>query len=84
MAEIQGDQRSRLQICDLSVDTIPARLLELLLTMARTATLTKQRVGIPVYALDWLDNVTVVAAGGGGAGKFGVANKIVRSCICIL
>jgi predicted transcriptional regulator len=48
------------------------------LTMSPAPALTKQKVGIPVYALDWLDNVTVVATGGGGAGKFGVANRIVR------
>jgi len=45
--------------------------------MPQPASLTKQNVSIPVYALDWLDNDTVVAAGGGGAGKSGVANKIV-------
>lgn len=48
------------------------------LTMSPAPKLTKQKVGIPVYALDWLDNVTVVATGGGGAGKFGVANRIVH------
>ena len=39
----------------------------------------KEDVGFPVYALEWQDDSTLVASGGGGAGKFGVKNKIVLS-----
>ena len=37
----------------------------------------KKNVGFPVYALEWQDDSTIVACGGGGSGKFGVKNKIV-------
>jgi hypothetical protein len=37
----------------------------------------RKNVGIPLYALAWQNESTIVAAGGGGAGKFGVKNKIV-------
>jgi hypothetical protein len=37
----------------------------------------KKNVGFPVYALEWQDDSTLVASGGGGIGKFGVKNKIV-------
>jgi len=40
-------------------------------------TFIKQDVGFPVYALGWQDDTTIIASGGGGAGKFGVKNKIV-------
>ena len=34
--------------------------------------------GVPVYALSFVDNRHFVYAGGGGAGRTGVANVIVR------
>jgi hypothetical protein len=39
----------------------------------------RKEVGFPVYALEWRDNSTLIASGGGGPGNFGVTNKIVRS-----
>jgi len=45
--------------------------------MAPNSTVIKTDVGFPVYALEWLDDTSIVASGGGGAGKFGVKNKIV-------
>jgi len=33
---------------------------------------------VPVYALGFLDNAHVAYAGGGGAGRSGIANAIVR------
>ena len=38
----------------------------------------KRDVGFPVYALQWQNDTTIVASGGGGIGKSGVRNKIVR------
>ena len=47
-------------------------------TMLPSKTLpVKQDVGFPVYALQWQDDSTVVASGGGGIGKSGILNKIV-------
>jgi hypothetical protein len=37
----------------------------------------KKDVGIPVYTLDWQNDVTLVVSGGGGIGHSGVKNKIV-------
>ena len=37
----------------------------------------KQDVGFPVYALQWQNDTTIIASGGGGIGKSGVRNKIV-------
>jgi len=45
--------------------------------MPSNATFIKEDIGFPVYALAWQDESTIVASGGGGAGKFGVKNKIV-------
>lgn len=36
-----------------------------------------ETVGFPVYAVQWQDDATLIAAGGGGAGHSGVKNKIV-------
>jgi len=41
------------------------------------AVVVKKNVGIPVYALDWQDDTTIIASGGGGVGKSGVKNKLV-------
>lgn len=49
--------------------------------MAPAVTTTRSNVGFPVYALEWQDDSTVVASGGGGVGHFGVTNKIVRISI---
>ena len=38
-------------------------------------------VGFPVYAIAWQNDDTILASGGGGAGKFGVKNKIVWICL---
>jgi hypothetical protein len=38
-----------------------------------------ETVGFPVYAVQWQDDVTLIAVGGGGAGHSGVKNKIVPS-----
>jgi hypothetical protein len=38
----------------------------------------KQDVGFPVYALQWQNDTTIIASGGGGIGKSGVRNKIVQ------
>ena len=36
-------------------------------------------VGVPVYGAAFVDSDHVVCAGGGGAGRNGVANKLVRA-----
>ena len=41
------------------------------------AVLVKKNAGIPVYDLEWQDDTTIIASGGGGVGKSGVKNKIV-------
>jgi prolactin regulatory element-binding protein len=38
---------------------------------------TKKNIGFPIYALEWQDDSTIIAAGGGGIGNSGVKNKIV-------
>jgi hypothetical protein len=37
----------------------------------------EKNTGFPVYALEWQDDSTVIAVGGGGIGNSGVKNKIV-------
>jgi hypothetical protein len=47
--------------------------------MAPAVTMITKNVGFPVYAVEWQNDSTVVASGGGGVGRFGVTNKIVQT-----
>jgi hypothetical protein len=44
----------------------------------------EKNTGFPVYALEWQDDSTIIAVGGGGIGNSGVKNKIVSPPILLL
>jgi prolactin regulatory element-binding protein len=46
--------------------------------MTRTAHYPHPTPAYPVYALDWVSDDTLLLAGGGGATKSGIDNKLVR------
>jgi hypothetical protein len=52
--------------------------------MTRTAHYPHPTPAYPVYALDWVSDDTLLLAGGGGATKSGIDNKLVRgvSLLC--
>jgi hypothetical protein len=47
------------------------------LAMSSEPLVKKKNVGFPVFALQWQDNSTFIASGGGGSSRSGVKNKIV-------
>lgn len=47
--------------------------------VSKTTLFIKKDVDFPVYALDWQDDNTIIASGGGGAGHFGLKNQIVHT-----
>ena len=47
--------------------------------MTRTSHKAHPTPQFPVYAVDWADDETVILAGGGGATKSGIENKIVSA-----
>jgi prolactin regulatory element-binding protein len=49
--------------------------------MTRTSHKAHPTPQFPVYAVDWADEETLILAGGGGATKSGIENKIVRDAL---